>query len=100
MGAASVTSGGVTVELTEPMMAAFVPREGAAPIGPFRISAAGLAMLQDQVFPAHVVAPGGGGLLGGLLKVLPAVLPSVIGGGGSGTGTTPKDPVPGQPGKP
>ena len=100
VGAASVTSGGVTVELTEPMQAAFVPREGAAPIGPFRISQAGLAMLQDQVFPAQVVAPGGGGLLGGLLKVLPAVLPSVIGGGGSGTGTGPKDPVPSQPGKP
>ena len=99
VGAASVTSGGVTVELTEPMQAAFVPREGAAPIGPFRLSPGGLAMLQDQVFPAQV-SGGGGGLLGGLLKVLPAVLPSVIGGGGSGTGTAPKDPVPRQPGKP
>ena len=80
VGAASVTSGGVTVELTEPMMAAFVPREGAAPIGPFRISAAGLVLLEDQIFPVRV---SGGGLLGGLLKALPAVLP---GFGGSGNG--------------
>ena len=97
VGAASVTSGGVTVELTEPMQAAFVPRDGAAPIGPFRISPAGLALLKDQVFPAQVIG-GGGGLLGGLLKVLPAVLPSVIGGG---NGTAPAaPPVRGQSGKP
>ena len=79
VGAASVSSGGVTVELTEPMQAAFVPREGAAPIGPFRLSPSGLALLEDQVFPART--SGGGGVLGGLLKVLPAVLPGFIGGG-------------------
>ena len=81
VGAASVTSGGVTVELTEPMMAAFVPREGAAPIGPFRISVAGLVLLEDQIFPVRT--SGGGGILNGLLKALPAVLP---GFGGSGNG--------------
>ena len=81
VGAASVTSGGVTVELTEPMMAAFVPREGAAPIGPFRISAAGLVLLEDQIFPVRASARGG--FLNGLLKALPAVLP---GFGGSGNG--------------
>ena len=98
VGAASVTSGGLTVELTEPMMAAYVPRAGAVPIGPFRISPAGLAMLHDEVFPAQVIAPGSGGLLGGLLKVLPVVLPAVVGGGKGTrpTGQTPPPRVPGQ----
>lgn len=90
VGAASVTSGGVTVELTEPMQAAFVPREGAAPIGPFRISPAGLAKLQDQIFPVRVR---GGGLLGGLLKALPAVLPGFVGNGNGKPQFTPV-PVP------
>ncbi len=76
VGAASVTSGGVTIELTSPMQAAYVPRAGAAPIA-FRISSAGLAKLQDQVFPRQ--AAGGGNaataaLIGGLLGVLPGVL--------------------------
>ena len=101
VGAASVTSGGVTVELTEPMQAAFVPREGAAPIGPFRLSPGGLAMLQDQVFPAQV-SGGGGGLLGGLLKVLPAVLPAFVGSGNGKPQVTPapRDQPSGLPGKP
>lgn len=79
VGAASVTSGGVTVDLTGPMQAAYVPKAGAAPIL-FRISAAGLAQLQDQVFPRQ--APGGGktaALIGGLLG---GFLPGVIGGDG------------------
>jgi FecR protein len=75
VGAASVTSGGVTVELTGPMQAAYVPRAGAAPIL-FRISPEGLLKLQDQIYPR--TAPGGGGLgkalLGGLLVAVPAVL--------------------------
>ena len=80
VGAASVTSGGVTVELTEPMQAAYVPREGAAPIGPFRLSPAGVVLLEDQIFPVRV---SGGGNLKRLLNVLPGVLP---GFGGSGNG--------------
>ena len=101
VGAASVTSGGVTVELTEPMQAVYVPRAGAVPIGPFRLSPAGFAKLQDQIFPQQAVG-GGGSLLGGLLKVLPAVLPSVIGGGNGKTSgpQAPRDQPPGQPGKP
>lgn len=100
IGAASVTSGGVTVELTEPMMAAFVPREGAAPIGPFRISAAGLVLLEDQIFPVRRHAGRSG--LRGLLNLLPTVLP---GFGGSGNGKpqftpppVPRGQVSGQPG--
>jgi FecR protein len=76
VGAASVTSGGVTVELTSPGQATFVPRAGAAPIGPFKLSPEGLLKLQDQIYPR--TAPGGGGLgkalLGGLLIAVPAVL--------------------------
>ena len=96
VGAASVTSGGVTVQLTEPMQAVFVPRAGAAPIGPFRLSPSGFAKLQDQIFPRQAVG-GGGGLLGELLKILP-VLPGVI-GGGNGRQTNPLPP-PNQGSKP
>ena len=99
VGAASVSSGGVTVELTEPMQAAFVPREGAAPIGPFRISPTGLTMLEDQIFPVRVSGGGAGrSILGGLLKVLPAVLPA-FGGSGNGKPQVPTAPV-NQGGKP
>ena len=91
VGAASVTSGGVTVELTEPMQAVYVPRAGAVPIGPFRLSPTGFGKLQDQIFPRQALG-GGGGLLGGLLKVLPVVVPSVIGGGNGGSGNKPVPP--------
>lgn len=99
IGAASVTSGGVTVALTGPMQAAYVPRAGAPPIGPFRLSPAGLARLQDQLFPRQ--ASSGSGILGGLLKILP-LLPAVTGGGGrTGSGGNPPDvPRPGPVGKP
>ena len=83
-GAASVTAGGATVELTGPMQAAFVPRAGAMPIGPFSLSPAGLAQLQNLVLPQLAPADGGG-LLGGLLVVLPvaaAIGAGVLGGGG------------------
>lgn len=100
VGAASVTSGGVTVELTEPMQAAFVPRAGAAPIGPFRISASGLSSVHDQVFPEKA---GGGGLGKALLGGALGILPSVINGGGKkgsgGNAPGPNDPA-GVPGKP
>lgn len=100
VGSASVTSGGVTVELTEPMQAAYVPRAGAAPIGPFRISPGGLSSLHDQVFPEKGGSGGlGKSLLGGVLGVLPSV---INGRGGKTTGGStpaPNDPA-GRPGKP
>lgn len=96
IGAASVVSGGVTVDLGEPMQAAYVPRAGAAPIT-FRLSSAGLAQLQDQL---DGQAPGAGGaktaaLIGGLL----GVLPGVIGDGDSGSGgqTPSRQPSPNSP---
>jgi hypothetical protein len=79
IGAAPVTSGGVTVELNGPMQAAYVPKAGAAPIL-FRISSAGLAKLQDQVFPRQ--AAGGGAATAALVGGLLGVLPGVIGGSG------------------
>ncbi len=99
VGSASVTSGGFTVELTEPMQAAFVPRAGAAPIGPFRISPGGLSSLHDQVFPEK---SGGGGLGKALLGGALIILPAVINGGGKKTGgSTPRPNDPGVvPGKP
>lgn len=56
-GAASVTAGGVTVELTAPSQAAYVPRAGAAPIL-FTISVQGLGKLIDRTTPQ--MASGGG----------------------------------------
>jgi hypothetical protein len=98
VGSASVTSGGVTVELTEPMQAAFVPRAGAAPIGPFRISPDGLASLHDQISPAQTSGGGlGRSILGGVLGTLPGV---IDGGGRTPNGSNPPDPAGQQPGKP
>lgn len=95
VGAASVTSGGVTVELTGPMQAAYIPRAGAPPIA-FRLSPAGLARLNEQVFPQQAKSGGGaaGSILGGVLKVLPGV----IGGGNqSPSGSQSPENVPGRP---
>lgn len=49
-GAITVTAGGRTVALDRPMLAAYVPEAGAAPIGPFTISGDGLRRLQGLVF--------------------------------------------------
>jgi hypothetical protein len=49
VGAASVTGASRTVELDGPSRAAYVPRAGAEPIGPFTISLPGLAWLDDLI---------------------------------------------------
>lgn len=98
VGSASVTSGGVTVDLTGPMQAAFVPRAGAAPIGPFRLSQGGLAKLNDQVFPSQ--AGGGSGLLGALIGGALVALPILTGGDGKRPDPSPQPNPAGQPGKP
>ena len=51
VGAISVTAANKTVELDRPLLAAYVPRRGAAPIGPFTISLPGLARLNGLVVP-------------------------------------------------
>ncbi len=68
-GLAEVTSGGVTVVLDQPGQAAFIPRAGAAPIGPFRISDAGLARVQARMSPAVAEARGGDSFLDNVLPV-------------------------------
>ncbi|MCB2073602.1 MAG: FecR domain-containing protein [Novosphingobium sp.] len=49
VGAADVSAAGVTVNLDRPLQAAYVPRVGAPPIGPFTISMPGLARLGDLI---------------------------------------------------
>ena len=58
-GAIDVTAGGQIVTLDGPGLAVYVPREGAPPIGPFRISQAGLQALQSLL--RTTAEPGGGG---------------------------------------
>lgn len=60
-GAIDVSAGGRTVTLDGPDLAVYVPRDGAAPIGPFRITPAGLESLQDLLRTTPGEAPGGGG---------------------------------------
>lgn len=100
VGEAAVASNGVSVDLTEPMSAVYVPRAGSAPIGPFRLSVAGLAKLQDQIFPRQAV--GGNSAAESILGGILSNLPGIIGGGGSSgranTGTT--APVPTNPNNP
>ncbi len=61
-GLAEVTGADVTVILDEPGLAAYIPRKGAAPIGPFRISNSGLARVQDQISPRWARSFGDGGI--------------------------------------
>lgn len=51
-GEITVTADGKTVTLDRPMLAVYVPRSGAAPIGPFTISTSGLARVQALIFPS------------------------------------------------
>jgi hypothetical protein len=66
VGLADVTAAEKTVTLDQPELAAYIPRPGAPPIGPFRISPAGLSQLQDLLQPA-VVQAGKGNSLGKIL---------------------------------
>ncbi|GAA4643600.1 hypothetical protein GCM10023115_15600 [Pontixanthobacter gangjinensis] len=75
VGLADVTAAGVTVTLNEPSLAAYIPRPGAPPIGPFRLSNRGLSRLQDELAPRVTNA----NKSGFLDKLLPAV--AVIGVG-------------------
>jgi len=72
VGRAEVEAAGVRVDLTEPRMAAYIPRNGAPPIGPFFISNSGLGKIQDELAPEVARAAGGNGLL-------KALVPAAIG---------------------
>ena len=68
-GLVTVEAAGVTVTLDEPGEAAYIPRVGAAPFGPFRISDEGLAEVQKRMAPTVARANDGGNFLGTLLPV-------------------------------
>jgi hypothetical protein len=70
-GLVEVEGGGVTVTLDEPGLAAYIPRAGAAPIGPFRISNRGLERVQNRMAPEVARANSG--------SVLDTLLPAALG---------------------
>lgn len=74
-GRAEVSAAGKTVVLDQPGLAAYIPRNGAPPIGPFHLSNPGLSELQDRMQPevARANSGGGGGLLRALLPIAGAV---------------------------
>ena len=97
LGLAEVEGAGKTVILNEPGLAAYIPQNGAEPIGPFRISNQALSQVQDELAPEVARAAQGGG---GLLKALiPAAIGAIAAGailsggdndrGGRGQSTTP-----------
>lgn len=59
-GRVDVSGAGVTVVLDEPGLAAYIPRMGAAPIGPFRIGDKGFARVQDELAPRWARSLNGG----------------------------------------
>lgn len=59
-GRVDVSGAGVTVVLDEPGLAAYIPRLGAAPIGPFRIGDKGFARVQDELAPRWARSLNGG----------------------------------------
>lgn len=69
VGHAEVEAAGVRVVLDQPGFAAYIPRNGAPPIGPFAISNQGLAKVQDELAPEVARASDGGGLADTLLPV-------------------------------
>jgi hypothetical protein len=79
VGRAEVEAAGVTVVLDQPGLAAYVPRNGAPPIGPFFISFSGLAKLQDELAPEVARAMDAGGLLDTLLPIAGVVGAVAIG---------------------
>ena len=67
VGYAEVEAAGVRVVLDQPGLAAYIPRNGAPPIGPFFISNRGLAKVQDELAPEVARAAGGNDLTGALI---------------------------------
>jgi hypothetical protein len=86
VGQAEVSAAGKTVLLDQPGLAAYIPRDGAQPIGPFFISSPGLAQVQDQLQPevARAASGGGGGLLRALLPIAGAIAVGALLSGSNG----------------
>lgn len=92
-GAITVEAGGASVDMNMPMLATFVPRAGARPFGPFVISAAGLQMLGDEIFPAFAAKGKSNSALKTLLGVGAAVgAGAVLDGGGKSGGNPQRNP--------
>ncbi len=68
-GLVEVEAAGVTVVLDEPGLAAYIPRIGAPPIGPFRISDRGMLRAQNRLAPEVKRANDSGGFLSDILPV-------------------------------
>ena len=104
VGRAEVESAGQTVVLDQPGLAAYIPRKGAPPIGPFAISNPGLSKLQDELAPEVIRARNGSSILATLIPaVIGAIaVESVLNSGGGGpappTGNGPKPTSTGNPG--
>lgn len=104
-GFAEVTGVEKTVTLDAAGLAAYIPRKGAEPIGPFRISPEGMSAIQDELQPRVVKArSGGNGLLGALIGVAAVTTAAILlgkdndgNGPTAGTADTPRSPnnVPG-----
>jgi hypothetical protein len=102
-GVIDVTAAGRTVALDGPDLAVYVPRAGAAPIGPFRISPGGLEALQELLRTTPGAAPSAGGgnhtarnVLIGAGVVAAGILGGKLLGGGkkrAPKGQTPRDPA-------
>jgi hypothetical protein len=84
VGWAEVEAAGVRVVLDQPGLAAYIPRNGAPPIGPFFISNKGLAQVQDELAPEVARASDGNGLLQALIPaaVVAGGLAIILSGGG------------------
>jgi hypothetical protein len=82
-GLARVEGAGVTVILDQPGLAAYIPRNGAPPIGPFRISNTALSQVQDKLAPEVARAASGGSFLNSLIPAAVGAIAvgSIIGGG-------------------
>ena len=94
-GRAEVSAAGKTVVLDQPGLAAYIPRKGAPPIGPFFLSNPGLAELQDQLQPEVARAAqgsGGGGLLRALLPLAGAIAVGSLLSGGRSTSDNQAEP--------
>lgn len=69
VGLATISAAGKTVTLDQPILAAYIPKAGAQPIGPFNLSASGLSKLQDLNAPI-VTNSNKSNILGKLLPAL------------------------------
>jgi hypothetical protein len=78
VGVAEVEAAGVTVVLDQPGHTAYIPRNGAPPIGPFFISNKGLGKVQDELAPEVARASDGNGLLEALVPAVGAVALGVL----------------------